>query len=232
MKMIKREHSVETILLAVTHLSLALQHVPESTPALKERAASLDTLANNLKSAQKAVDDAALLQSKPRFLVKLRNYQTDITIRSFSKHLDAAGFGRKSDVWQALFPDNLTAALRPSGESQLAVLAHLKTILQSRSSVWTESGTWLDKLTAEHTALATALKERSDAALQLKSLRDVRNQAKQTIIAEYIRLSGAIKEAFPTDKDLQEVFFDSLDSDYTANQEDHEDQENTTDIPV
>lgn len=231
MQMLRSNHTVTTILLACTHLSIALQHIPESTDNLKARAAGLDNQITNLKNSQKSVEDALLNQAKPRFLVKLRNYQADEMIRSLSKHLDAAGFGRKSDLWKAVFPDQLAAAMRPTSDGQLTVLSHIKTILTSRASVWADSAAWIDKISNTHTALQAAIKERQDGLLQIKGFRDQRNQSKQALITEYARLAGAIKEAFPVDKNLQEVFFDKLDTS-TGIAADEADTSNNTDTPA
>lgn len=161
-----------------------------------------------LEEQQKKYEAAVRALIQPRAAVKVIDFFTDRYVNVIHLAAKVADGGRDGATTRALFPDGKAAIVEPIGASEITEVTHLETRLEALGG----------PLSAEHLAPLRKLRKEYEEAVAARltamkeagAQRELRNAARRVFVEAYVANQGAIKEAYPNDRRMQDLFFDDL----------------------
>lgn len=184
-------------------------------PELKRLSTRAEKAEKQLEEQQKKYEAAVRALIQPRAAVKVIDFFTDRYVNVIHLAAKVADGGREGATTRTLFPDGKAVIIEPIGSTEII---HLETRIETLGGpLAAEHLAPLRKLRKEYEeAVATRLQAMKDAGAQ----RELRNAARRVFVEAYVANQGAIKEAYPNDRRMQDLFFDDLrDARDTADEE-------------
>lgn len=161
-----------------------------------------------LEEQQKKYAEAVRALIQPRAAVKIVDFFTDRYVNMIHLAAKLADGGREGAVTRSLFPDGKAGIVEPVGASEITEVVHLETRLEKHGG----------PLSAEHLEPLRKLRKEYEAAVAARlaamkeagAQRELRNAARRVYVEAYVANQGAIKEAYPNDRRMQDLFFDDV----------------------
>lgn len=141
--------------------------------------------------------------------VRFCDYNADQVIRAFQRATEIADRGRRGTLSKALFPEGVSPVVGPAGAAQLPALDSLiDRFKKSRvEGIDAHRAAELPKLEAAQAQLSTAVEAYKTARKAYLDAfgteRAIRDEHRLAVTA----LMGAVTQAFPGDKALQDIIF-------------------------
>lgn len=172
--------------------------------------AKMNAITATLDSAFQTYEESKLAIVAARVDVRFADHTTDIELKNLIRRVELADGKAGGPLFSILVPDGKSALVKPFGQSQLDVLVDLAGALATLVSTW--PGAAQEGLTVNglRETYQTAIDGRTAAWKNARNLRLARNIAKQAFITGYLEISFGVKSLYPTDKAMQDLFFDDV----------------------
>lgn len=116
-------------------------------------------------------------------------------------------------IHTALAPKGKTPLVKPFGQSQVAVLKDLEGRIQATAAMWPEAAGEQAAVQKIREDYEGALGARDAAWQSARNLRVARNVARDQFVLAYVDATLEVKQLFPRDSRMQELFFDEVEKD-------------------
>lgn len=186
-----------------------LAKFPEN-PVLVELSATLTGATAALSTAQSTYTQAVVALIPPRVAVKYADYVSDKVVRAAQRAAETADGEKNGKVAAAAFPDGVTPIVRPIGQAQCTQMRALEGRLEAAVSIWSGAVAEKSKVTDERVKYEAALAARRTAMETAADLRAKRDAAKEDFLDIYAATGGRVKEQFPRNRAMQDLFFDRV----------------------
>lgn len=193
-------------------------------PVLVGLSAAVTSATTGLTSAQSAYAQAVVAIITPRVAVKYADFTSDRAVRAAQRAAETADGEKFGKVATAVFPDGVTPIVRPVGQTQCDLMRALEGRLEAAASIWPGAMAEKAKITAERTTYEASLAARRTAMEVASDLRAKRDAAKEDFLDVMAAAAGRVKEQFPRNRAMQDLFFDRV-TDAAAIDDDAEDDE-------
>lgn len=189
---------------------------------LVDLAARMQTAGGALLSAHQAYEVAKRAVLPTRVNVKYERLVTSRAVVRLKKRAEIADNRKGGPIATHLFPEGTTAITRLRGASQLQALVDLEGRLQLAQPFWPEAAAALAELTQHRQAYEAALNGNSAARQAARYQRVARDTEKRSFLATYEEIAHLARAQFPKDRDMQELFFDTVEPRSSAEEVDDE----------
>jgi hypothetical protein len=170
--------------------------------------ARIGTAESQYRSTHDDYESAVLALVETRVRVRIADYFADQRAKLLELAARGADGGRAGPITKKLFPEGLRTIVQPVGPSEVTELRKLEVRLNNAGGpLAAEHLPALVKVREEYEA---ALAERHDGLARVGAKRELRNAAKGIWLDMYSRNQGAVREAYPRDKAMQNLFFDDF----------------------
>lgn len=146
----------------------------------------------------------------PRVTLRFVERRCEAAVRRVAAAAEAADGKRKGARFTELFPNGLTAELRPRSAGQLAALRRVHDRLTQRSTLAALRTEHEAALTEAIAALEGALAAREAAAQAFGTAYAAELATREDWIRAYDASAGAIRQRFPRDRERQDLYFDPV----------------------
>ncbi len=197
-------------------------------PALAPLAQQIADSANALEQANTAYEQSKRAIIYARVDVKYIDFAADGESLNVVRRAELADGRANGPIAKLVAPDGRAALVKPFGQKQVDVLKDLEGRLQAASGLWADAAAEQSKVHAIRIDYEASLAARDQAWQAAKNLRVVRNVAKAKFVAAYVDATLEVKQLFPGDARMQELFFDEVEKDANEPEEAEAPVENTT----
>ena len=183
--------------------------IPDN-PVLAELSAAVGDVTAGLSTAQSTYAAAVLAIIPPRIKVKYADFISDKVVRSVQRAAETADGEKNGKIAAAVFPQGVTPIVRPSGQTQCDQMRALEGRLEAAQPIWPGAAAEKAKVAAERVKYEAALAARRTAMEAAATLRAKRDVAKEDFLDVYAAAAGRVKEQFPRNRVMQDLFFDRV----------------------
>lgn len=186
-------------------------------------ATRVDQAERQLRTAQDTFLAALEALVEPRAKVHVIDYFSDQRVTLLHLGAKTADSGRDGPTVEALFPQGKTVVVEPIGKAQVDEVRKLEARLAALGGAL--AAEHLQPLQNLRTEYEAALADRNTRLTDLGGKRQLRDAAKRVWLDAYAANQGAVKESYPRDRRLQDLFFDDFRASRRVAAEDGEDEE-------
>lgn len=181
----------------------------ENNPVLVELAAQLESGRIEMATLQRALELADEALTLARVDVRFEDHASDQWLRQFRGQVEIAD-GRKNGRLSArLLPDGMLDITRRYGAAQVAKMRELEARVAAATE-WSEAQVQLAGLVARRTRYEAAVVARDAAQSEVVRARAARDMAKERFLDLYSEVAGHIRSEYPRDREMQDLFFDTV----------------------
>lgn len=184
-----------------------------STPALVTLGQQMTGAADLLSASNAAYEDSKVAVIQARVDVKYVDFASDNGVESLLLRAKLADGKNKGTIHQVLAPDGKVPLVKPFGQKQVDALSDLEGRLKAASALWADADKELTTISALKADYKLALEGRDAAWQKARDLRVARNVARDKFITDYVHITLAVKQLFPKDTRMQDLFFDEVERD-------------------
>ncbi len=172
------------------------------------------------RAARELAEDALI---EPRANVRFVEAELEMVLRDIADEAHRQDRRASGELaFKAIFPNGLDAEVRPRGPGQLTVATALRVRLDSLPAAAAVKAVKLKDLDAAMAALGAALEARRMAEQALGLARANEDGARETFVSSYDSNAGAIRQLFPRNRARQNLYFDQIRAEPSADDEQQE----------
>lgn len=199
--------------LAVTRYSARMLGKFATNQALTALGLQMTAAADALDAANTAYEDSKVAIIQTRVDVKYADFVSDTEVGNLLLRATLADGKPKGPIYQILAPEGKTPLVRPFGQKQVDALADLEGRINATAGIWADHVKEAAVVHALRTDYETALAARDAAWQKAKNLRVARNVARDQFVTTYLHITLEVKQLFPKDERMQDLYFDVVERD-------------------
>lgn len=183
-----------------------------NVPKLVDSAAKMSGITMALRQANDTYEQSKNTIVEARVDLKFTDLTTDIELQNLMRRVEIADNKARGPIFKLIAPEGKTAVVKPYGQKQLDVLNELFDVLGNLVPTWAGAAQEAATVDGLRQSYKAALDSREAAWQNARKLRGARNLTKQAFIKGYVEISFAVKELYPQDRKMQDLFFDDVDN--------------------
>lgn len=199
--------------LALAHYAAWMLGKFASNSDLVALSQQMTAAADALEAASTAYEDSKRAIIRARVDVKYADFLSDSEVQNLLRRAELADGKSGGPIYRVLAPDGKTPLIKPFGQSQVDVLEDLKGRIEAATPLWADAPKELGTVQKIQTDYSTAITTRTTAWNTAKKLRVARNVAKDQFVTAYVHITLEVKQLFPRDPRMQDLFFDEVEKD-------------------
>jgi hypothetical protein len=181
----------------------------EDNPRMVELAARFAAGRVSLADAQRALEAAEEALTVMRVDLRFEDHASDQWLRQFRSQVEIADGRKNGRLGARLLPDGTLDITRRYGAAQVAKMRELEARLAAAPE-WSGAPVQLTGLAVHSTRYEAAVAARLAAEGQVVASRAARDMAKERFLHLYAEIAAQIRSELPRDRDMQDLFFDTV----------------------
>lgn len=193
-------------------------------PALSALSATMAAARQPLANTQNAYAEAISEIVHARAEVRFADYVADKGVRSAIRAAEQVDGRKNGKIVTMIAPQGMTPIIKPVGATQVKAMHDLEGRLEAVASSWDGALAVRAEITALRENYEAAIETRRASGQKASNARAARDAAKEDFLDVYAEIAARVKAEFPRDRQMQDLFFDSV-SDNAASADEVDDND-------